>query len=69
MAEQTPQDVQPEVPEQPVALVPAAQAQQQSLPEPLPTQPPPEEHRHRTEPQPEPTTQQADTLMSEAAVC
>jgi len=69
MAEQTLQDVQPQVPDQPVAQVLEAQVQPQSLPEPIPAQPPPEEQSHQTEAQPEPITNQADTLMSEAAVC
>lgn len=66
MAEQTLQDMQPEVPEQPGALAPETQV---SLPEPIPVQPPPEEQTHQAEAQPAAITQQADALMSEAAVC
>lgn len=69
MDEQTTQNAQSAMPEQLGAVVNETQNTEPDPSEAIPSQQPPEEQSQQTEARPEPSDQQADTLMSEAAVC
>ena len=75
MAEQTQQDAPISVPADSGAMAPEAQTSQPAsspprpIPEPIPEQELAEEQNQQIEAQPESISQQADTLMTEVAVC